>query len=74
MKCVICKHAQLNDGMTTVTLEHGPTTLVFKDVPARICSNCGEKYVDAETTARILKSVENATGSGAEVEVRHYAP
>lgn len=74
MNCVICKHAELLDGTATVTLERGATTLVIKDVPARICPNCGEKYVDAATTAHILESADHSATSGAEVEVRHYAP
>jgi hypothetical protein len=28
-------------------------TLVVKDVPAQVCDNCGEEYVDADVTARL---------------------
>lgn len=48
MKCVICKHGETRPGMTTVTLERGGATLVVKGVPARICGNCGEAYVDGD--------------------------
>ena len=73
MKCVICKQATIRPGKATVTLERGPTTLVFKAVPARICPNCGEEYVDEKTTSRLLESAERAADSGVQVVVRQYA-
>ncbi len=51
MKCVVCKHGETRPGTTTVTLTRGETTLVVKGVPACVCSNCGEEYVDDATTA-----------------------
>ena len=54
MRCVICKVGETQPGKTTVTLERGGTTLVFKDVPAQVCPNCGEAYVDEEITKRLL--------------------
>ena len=46
MNCMICNHERTQPGTVTVTLERGPTTLVFKNVPAQVCANCGEAYVD----------------------------
>ncbi len=54
MQCVICKHGELDAGTTTVTLERDDVTLVFKDVPARVCENCGESYVDEAVTRQTL--------------------
>lgn len=73
MTCVICKHSQTKPGHATITLERGQTTLVFKNVPADICENCGEQYVDDATTAKLLKEAEQAAATGVEVEVRAYA-
>ena len=42
MDCLICRHGTLEDGSATVVLERGEATLIFKDVPARVCDNCGE--------------------------------
>ena len=42
MECMICRQGQPIRGQTTVTLERGDATLVFKSVPALICDNCGE--------------------------------
>ena len=72
MKCVICKHGETEPGTTTVTLERDKLTLVFKTVPAQICSNCGEAYVDEEVTRRLLEMAEAEAKAGAQVEVREY--
>ncbi|MGQ0571780.1 MAG: type II toxin-antitoxin system MqsA family antitoxin, partial [Armatimonadota bacterium] len=59
-------------GKTTVTLERGGTTLVFKGVPAQVCPNCGEAYVDEEITKRLLRIAEEAARSGVQVDIREF--
>lgn len=73
MRCVICKQAEVRDGKATVTLQRGPTTLVVKGVPARVCPNCGEHYVDEPTSRELLKTAEDVARAGVQVEVREYA-
>lgn len=72
MKCVICKLGETRPGKATVTLERAGTTLVIKNVPANICANCGEEYVNAETTQLLLRTAEEAVRSGVQVSVRDY--
>ncbi len=72
MKCVICKQGETQPGMVTVTLERGTTTLVFKGVPAQVCANCGEAYVDATVTGQLLDVAETALRAGVQVEVRSF--
>jgi len=64
MRCVICKNGKTEDGFTTVTLEKSRATLIFKNVPALVCDNCGEKY--------LLKSVKDIVKSGVEIDIRDY--
>ncbi len=73
MKCVICKYGETQSGTTTMTLERNTTTVVFKNVPAEVCDNCGEAYLDAETTGHLLHIVEDAARLGVQVDVRSYA-
>lgn len=73
MKCVICKQAEAAQGTTTVTLERDGLTLVVKGVPARVCPNCGEAYVDEDVAAGLLKTAEEGSRAGAQVEIRRYA-
>lgn len=62
VKCVICKHGETENGFTTVTLEKNDSTIVFKHVPAHVCDNCGEKYVDSEVTAELFIKAQSITG------------
>lgn len=72
MKCVICKKGSTQLGKATVTLERNGMTLVFKGVPAHVCENCGEEYVDEKTTSTLLKKAEEAARAGVQVDVRQY--
>jgi YgiT-type zinc finger domain-containing protein len=72
MKCVICKYGDTQPGTVTVTLERGATTLVFKNVPAQVCANCGEAYADDAITAQRLAAAEAAVQAGIQVEVREF--
>lgn len=72
MKCVICKHGETRLGKTTLTLTRDALTLVVKHVPAQVCDNCGEAFVDEATTARLLQAAEEAAEAGVQVEVREY--
>ena len=72
MKCTICKHGETKQGTTTVRLEKGSSTIVFKEVPAQICDNCGEKYIDEATTKELLKKAREIVKNGVEVDIRKY--
>jgi YgiT-type zinc finger domain-containing protein len=74
MKCLICKQAETQPGETTVTLERGELTLVIKHVPAKVCANCGEAYVDEDVTISLLETAEKMAQAGAQVDVRRYVP
>jgi YgiT-type zinc finger domain-containing protein len=69
---MICKHGETKDGTTTVTLEKDFSTIVFKDVFALVCDNCGEKYIDDTITRSLLKNATEIAKSGAEVDVRKF--
>ena len=72
MKCVICKEGETRPGKATVTLERNGATLVMRGVPAEVCANCGEEYVDARTSASILKTAEDAIKSGVHISICDY--
>ncbi len=64
MKCVICQYGETEPGTTTVTLTRDETTVVIRDVPAQICTTCGEEYVDARTGKRLSQIAETAVNEG----------
>lgn len=53
MKCPICKFGEMKDGVTQVVLTRGKATVIFRNVPARICDDCGEYYLDEATSKYI---------------------
>lgn len=73
MRCVICRNGSTESGKTTVTLERGSLTVVIRGVPAQVCTTCGEAYVNKDAAARLLESAEQASRTGAQVEIRDYA-
>ena len=72
MKCAVCKHGTTKAGAVTVTLEREGRTVVFRQTPAEICDNCGEEYVDAQTSARILEAFEAVLSDGVMMDIRQY--
>ncbi|MEX1206396.1 MAG: type II toxin-antitoxin system MqsA family antitoxin [Dongiaceae bacterium] len=72
MKCPICRTGDTQPGKATVTLEREGLTLVVRGVPARVCGNCGEEYVDEVDTERLMAAAEDALRAGVKVDVREY--
>ena len=73
MKCVLCKSGETRLGTVTVTLERGKTVVVVRDVPAEVCGNCGEYYLDSPVAQRVYERAEGAVERNAEVEILRYA-
>lgn len=73
MTCVICKHGQTEDQLSSIAFEVGSTTIVFKQVPAKVCSTCGEVYVDSSVSRQLLQEAAKAAQDGVQVEVRAFA-
>ena len=73
MKCVICKHGETHPGHATVTLQRGESTIIFKNVPAEVCENCGEYYLSDEITGQLMERAEEALQHGAQVEIVRFA-
>jgi len=67
--CPICKIGELSPGHVTVTLEREGSIVLFKNVPAQVCNNCANYFLDEETTREVLKKAEASVENGAELEV-----
>lgn len=73
MICPICRCGNTRPGFASVTLERDSTTLLFKNVPAQVCDNCGEEFIDETASANLLNTAETAAHDGVQVELRRYA-
>lgn len=72
MKCVICRYGETRPGRTDVLLTRDTMTLVVRGVPALVCNNCGEEYVNEETTKTLRLAADEAEKAGVQVDVRQY--
>lgn len=72
MKCVICKHGETHPGTATEVLQRDGSVIVYRNVPAQVCDNCGETYLDEATTARLLAEADALASAGTVVDVRDY--
>ncbi len=73
MKCTICKNGATSIGKVCVTFVRGTTIIVFKEVPAQVCPNCGEYYLDINVSKKILERASSAADAGTEVAIFYYA-
>ncbi len=66
--CPVCK-GTMEAGSATVTVDYGPGVIVVRNVPATVCSQCGEEWIDDAEAERIEKIVEEAKSKKTMVEV-----
>ena len=66
------KQGETLPGKAAVVLQRDGATVVINDVPARVCENCGEEYVDEQVAASVLASAEASARAGVRVEIRDY--
>lgn len=66
--CPLCGGKKV-PGRTTYVATFAPGLLVVRNVPAMICSQCGEEWIDAKTAQQLEKMVTEAKQRKHELEV-----
>lgn len=72
MECVICKNGKTEQGFVTYSVERNNVIIVFKNVPALVCPNCGDFYLSEETTTLLLEKAAKAIEKGVEFEIINF--
>jgi YgiT-type zinc finger domain-containing protein len=72
IKCILCEQGETRPDTTTLVLQRGAATVVINDVPARVCQNCGEDYVDEQVAERVLTAADTAARTGVRLEIRDF--
>ncbi|WP_427500850.1 type II toxin-antitoxin system MqsA family antitoxin [Methylomonas sp. MED-D] len=72
MMCVICKLGMMIDDFASITLEFGETILVFKNVPAKVCNNCGEEYFEGNILASLFEQANSPINQSSKIQLRHF--
>ena len=75
-QCPMCHAGALRKasagGTTTLTMERGEATIVFKDVPADVCDTCGEAFIDEDISEDVYEQAEAAIEAGAQFDIRRW--
>ena len=71
MNCFFCK-GNLTDGTTTFMTEIDGCAIIIKNVPAKICSQCGEASFSDEVAKKLERIVASLRTSITEVAVADY--
>jgi len=58
-RCAMCGGAR-KPGRTTYTVDRGSGIVVVRNVPATVCDQCGEEWIDNETAQRLERITEEA--------------
>ena len=66
--CPLCGGAK-KPGKTTYSADLGFGVVVVRNVPATVCSQCGEEWVDAETAEELQRITDDARRKQLQVEV-----
>jgi YgiT-type zinc finger domain-containing protein len=74
MECVICKNGTTTNGFVNVPIVREDKIIFFKNIPAQICNNCGEYYLDNDIAKEIYFKANERMNQGVEMEVTQYVP
>ena len=73
MTCFLCK-GTVQEGFSTFTTDMSGCIVVIKNVPSRVCVQCGETSYNSEVAQRLEQIVNNIIGSAsAEIAVVSYS-
>jgi YgiT-type zinc finger domain-containing protein len=64
MICLICRQAEVSDGLTSVTFARDEFRLIVNGVPAQICSSCGEAYLEEKVVVKLLGIARQSAEGG----------
>lgn len=71
MNCVICK-GKMSQGVVNHIVDLHRQILMIKEVPAKVCNQCGEYFLDHHTALHIERITNDAVKALAEIFVVRY--
>ncbi|MBO4509306.1 MAG: type II toxin-antitoxin system MqsA family antitoxin [Spirochaetaceae bacterium] len=71
MNCFFCK-GSLTEGTTTFMTEIDGCAVIIKNVPAKVCSQCGEASFSDEVAKKLEQIVDSLRTSITEVAIADY--
>jgi YgiT-type zinc finger domain-containing protein len=71
LRCPVC-NGYKEPGFTTFTADLGENLVVIHNVPATICNQCGEEWVDNKIAQQVETVVEEARAKKHQIEVLSF--
>ena len=71
-QCPMCG-GEKKPGTTTYSVDLGDGVIVVRSVPAQICSQCGEEWIESATARTLEKIVDHAKKRRHQVEVLTFS-
>lgn len=72
MICLMCRNAEIQDGLASIQFERDEFTATIQLVPALICPSCGEAYLDELITTRVLNQAAELSHEGMNHMIQDY--
>lgn len=72
MKCFMCK-AEMEDKNTTFMLDLNNCIVLIKNVPSKVCTQCGEISYDTKVVEQLEKIKNNVQKDIAEIAIINYS-
>ena len=72
-KCPLCG-GEKEDGKTTYSVDLNFGVVVVRNVPAKICSQCGEEWIEHDVSKQLEKVIDTARQSHSQVEILSFQP
>ena len=66
--CPLCK-GNIITGKTTYSVDLGFGVVVVRDVPALVCEQCGEDWIDDETAKNLERITDEAKAERSQVNI-----
>jgi len=66
--CRLCGGG-IDSGVTTFTVDYGSGVLVVRHVPALVCAQCGESWIEDPVAARLEEMLQDAKHHHRQIEV-----
>jgi YgiT-type zinc finger domain-containing protein len=71
-RCPLCG-GEKKDGYTIYTVDLGFGIVILKDVPAKVCSQCGEVWIVDDVASNLEKIVELARKNRLQLELISFS-
>ncbi|MFA7419082.1 MAG: type II toxin-antitoxin system MqsA family antitoxin [Melioribacteraceae bacterium] len=72
MKCSICKNGETEKKAASISINKGDSFFIYKNVPAEVCTNCGEQFFDESVTTNILLTASESAKKGTILDIKEY--